>query len=152
MSKKPEADIFAFPGFDASAVTDRVREFTEGSIAQSKEAYAKFKDQAEAAQKTIETTFEAAQSTGTELSLKAISALRANADAGFTHLEALFGVKTFADAVELQTMFMRKQTELAVEQAKEFQSAATKAVETMVKPAKTAMEKAVKDAKDVKAA
>jgi len=152
MSKKSEADIFAFPGFDANIMTDRMREFTEDSIARSKEAYARLKDQAEAAQKTLETTFEAAQSTGAELSLKTISALRANADAGFTHLEALLGVKTFADAVELQTAFVRKQTELAVEQAKEFQSAATKAVETMVKPAKAAMEKAAKDVKDAKAA
>ncbi|GAB1580959.1 MULTISPECIES: phasin [Phyllobacteriaceae] len=147
MSKKPEADIFAFPGFDPNIVTDRVREFTEGSIAQSREAYARFKDQAEAAQKTLETTLEAAQSTGTELSRKAISALRANTDAGFTHLEALFGAKTFADAIELQTAFVRQQTELAVEQAKEFQSAATKAVEAMVKPTKAAMEKAAKDTK-----
>ncbi|PRD41180.1 phasin [Phyllobacterium phragmitis] len=147
MSKKAEADVFAFPGFDANAVTDHVREFTESSVAQSKEAYAKFKDQAEVAQKTMETTFETAQSTGAELSLKAISALRANTDAGFTHLEALVGIKTFADAVELQTAFLRKQTELVVEQAKDFQSVATKAVENMTKPVKSAVEKAVNDIK-----
>ncbi|WP_245419538.1 phasin [Phyllobacterium salinisoli] len=147
MSKKPEADIFAFPGFDANAVTDRVREFTEESVAQSKEAYSRFREQAEAAQKTMETTFETAQSNGAELSLKTISALRTNTEAGFSHLEALLGVKTFADGIELQSTFLRRQTELAVEQAKEFQSAAMKAFEAMTKPVKSAVEKAAKDAK-----
>jgi len=64
MSKttKQTADAFSIPAFDATAVTDQVREFTEKGVAQSKEAYAKIQDQAEAAQKTLETTLETAQS------------------------------------------------------------------------------------------
>lgn len=149
MSKttKSSADVFALPTFDATAVTDQVREFAEKGVAQSKEAYAKIKDQAETAQKTFETTVETAQSNATELSLKAIAALRANTEAGFSHLEALLGVKSFSDVLELQSSFLRKQAETFADQAKEFQAVASKAAEDLAKPVKTAFEKAVKETK-----
>jgi phasin len=113
MSKttKQTADAFSIPAFDATAVTDQVREFTEKGVAQSKEAYAKIKDQAEAAQKTLETTFETAQSNTAALSLKALAALRANTEASFAHIEALIGVKSFGEVIELQSAFVRKQAE-----------------------------------------
>ncbi|TIU69539.1 MAG: phasin, partial [Mesorhizobium sp.] len=81
------------------------------------------------------------------LSLKTIAALRANADAGFSHLEALVSAKSLSEVVELQTAFLRKRAELAVEQAKEFQAVASKAAEDVSKPIKTAFEKALKDIK-----
>ncbi|TIX94310.1 MAG: phasin, partial [Mesorhizobium sp.] len=71
----------------------------------------------------------------------------ANADAGFSHLEALIGAKSLSEVVELQTSFLRKRAELAVEQAKEFQAVASKAAEDVAKPIKTAFEKALKDIK-----
>jgi phasin len=149
MSKtaKQTADAFAMPAFDATAVTDQVREFTEKGVAQSKEAYAKIKDQAEAAQKTLETTFETAQSNGTAISLKALAALRTNTEAGFAHIEALFGVKSFGEVIELQTAFVRKQAEAISGQAKELQAVASKAVEEISAPVKSAVEKAIKDVK-----
>jgi phasin len=149
MSKttKQTADAFSIPAFDATAVTDQVREFTEKGVAQSKEAYAKIQDQAEAAQKTLETTFETAQSSTAALSLKALAALRANTEASFAHIEALIGVKSFGEVIELQSAFVRKQAEAISSQAKEFQAVATKAVEEISAPVKSAVEKAVKDVK-----
>ena len=58
-----------------------------------------------------------------KLSLKAISALRANTEAGLSHMEALVGVKSVSDFVELQTSFFRKQAELFTAQAKDLQDA-----------------------------
>ena len=128
-----------FPSFDASKATDQIRAFAEKSVEQSKEAYAKLKTGAEEAQKALETTFEAAKN--------AISAFRANAESSFAHLEALVGAKTFSEVIELQTSFLRKRVETSVEQAKDFQAAASKAAEKVSAPMKTVFEKAVKELK-----
>jgi phasin len=136
-----------FPTFDASKATDQIRAFAEKGVEQSKEAYAKIKTGAEETQKALESTFETAKSVSNDLSLKTISAFRANAEAGFAHLEALVGAKTLSDLIELQTSFLRKRVELGVEQAKEFQAVATKAAEQVSAPIKTVFEKAVKELK-----
>jgi phasin len=136
-----------FPSFDASKTTDQMRAFAEKGVEQSKEAYAKIKTGAEEAQKALESTFETAKSVSSDLSLKTISAFRANAEAGFSHLEALIGAKTLSEVVELQTAFLRKRVETGVEQAKEFQAVASKAAEQVSAPIKTVFEKAVKELK-----
>ena len=136
-----------FPSFDASKATDQMRAFAEKGVEQSKEAYAKLKTGAEETQKALESTFETAKTVSSDLSLKTIAALRANAEAGFSHLEALIGAKSLSEVVELQTAFLRKRVESTVEQAKEFQAVASKAAEDVSKPVKTAFEKALKDIK-----
>lgn len=140
--KTAEFETIEFPSFDASKATDQIRAFAEKSVEQSKEAYAKLKTGAEETQKALETTFENARTVSSDLSLKTIAALRANADAGFSHLEALVGARSLSEVVELQTAFVRKQVEASVKQAKDFQAVATKAAEDVSKPVKTAVEKA----------
>ncbi|MBZ9603323.1 phasin [Phyllobacterium chamaecytisi] len=151
MSKtaKQTADAFSIPAFDPTAVTEQVRQITEKGVAQSKEAYAKIQDQAEAAQKSLETTFETAQSNTAALSLKALAALRVNTEASFAHVEALIGAKSFGEVIELQSAFVRKQAEAISGQAKEFQADATKAIEEISAPVKSAVEKAIKDVKAI---
>ncbi len=140
-------DNIEFPSFDASKATDQFRAFAEKGVEQSKEAYAKMKTGAEEAQKALETTFETARSVSSDLSLKTITAFRANAEASFAHLEALVAAKTLSEIVELQTSFLRKGVETGVEQAKDFQAAASKAAEKVSAPIKTVFEKAVKELK-----
>lgn len=136
-----------FPTFDAEKATDQFRAFAEKGVEQSKEAYAKLKTGAETAQKALELTFEQAKSAGSEFSLKSIAAARANAEAGFSHLEALVGAKSLSEVIELQTAFLRKAVETAIEQTKDFQAASTKAVEDVSKPLKDVFEKSVKELK-----
>jgi phasin len=136
-----------FPSFDASKATDQMRAFAEKGVEQSKEAYAKLKTGAEETQKTLESTFETAKTVSSDLSLKTIAAFRANAEAGFSHLEALIGAKSLSEVVELQTAFLRKRVEATVEQAKDLQAVASKAAEDVSKPIKTAFEKALKEIK-----
>ena len=152
MSKSPKtADLnvtnVEFPSFDASKATDQVRAFAEKGIEQSKEAYSKMKTGAEEAQKALESTFETVKSAGSDVSLKTIAALRSNSEATFAHLEALVGAKSLSEVVELQTAFVRKSVETAVEQVKELQAVGTKAAEDVSKPIKTAFEKAMKEIK-----
>jgi phasin len=133
--------------FDASKMTDQFRAFTEKGVEQSKEAYEKLKTGAEEAQKALETTYETAKTVGGDLSLKSISALRANVTAGLDHLEALVGAKSFSDVIELQTAYLRKRVEMTVEQAKDMQVTASKAVEDVSKPVKAMFDKAMKELK-----
>eukprot|EP00300_Choanocystis_sp_HF-7_P028354 c33911_g1_i1.p3 GENE.c33911_g1_i1~~c33911_g1_i1.p3 ORF type:complete len:155 (+),score=43.43 c33911_g1_i1:73-537(+) len=136
-----------FPSFDASKATDQFRAFAEKGVEQSKEVYAKLKTGAESTQKAVESTFETAKTAGSDLSLKTIAALRANAELGFSHLEALVGVKSVSELIELQTAFVRKSVETGVAQVKDLQAAGTKAAEEVAKPLKDVFEKTMKDIK-----
>jgi phasin len=149
MAKTAEktAETIEFPAFDASKATDQLRAFAEKGVEQSKEAYSKMKTTAEETQKVLETTYETVKASSADLSLKAISAFRANAEASFGHLEALVAAKSVSDVVELQTAFLRKRVELAVEQAKDFQAAATKAAEEVSRPFKDVFEKTIRELK-----
>ena len=137
----------AYPAFDASKAIEQVSAFTEKGVEQSKEVLAKFKADSEMTQKAFETSFASAKAASSNLSLKTIAVLRANTEAAFSHFEALIAVKSPSEFVELQTAFVRKQVESAVEQTRELQAVTTKAVEDVSKPIKSAFEKAVKDLK-----
>jgi phasin len=147
MSRTKTAENVEFPSFDASKATDQIRAFAEKGVEQSKEAYAKLKTGAEETQKALESTYETAKTVSNDLSLKTISALRANAEAGFSHLEALIGAKSLSEVVELQTAFLRKRVEMTVEQTKDLQSLTTKAATDVSKPVKDAFEKTLKELK-----
>lgn len=145
MSKTAKADnTIEFPSFDAAKATDQFRSFAEKGVEQSKEAYAKMKAGAEEAQKTLETTFETVKAASSEMSLKSIAAMRSNSEAAFAHLEALVGARSIADVVELQTAYLRKRIEMAVDQAKDMQAVSTKAAEDVALPMKAAFEKTFK--------
>jgi phasin len=140
---KPEALVPA----DAAEMADQFRAYAENALEQSREAYAKVKGSMDDAQKTVEVTFEKVQAANTDLGLKAIAAVRKSTEATLSHMEQLMAVKSVAAFVELQTAFFRKQAELAVEQSKLLQDAATKAATDVAAPAKAAYEKAAKDLK-----
>jgi len=141
------ADVFEFPAFDMTKVADGYREMADKSVNQTKEAYAKAKTAAEDATKAIETTLETAQAGTVELSLKAIDAARGNVEHSLSHMEALLGVKSVAQMIELQTSFFRKQAEMMVDQTKMMQEAARKVAEDVSKPTKTIAEKAMSEIK-----
>ncbi len=143
MATRKTDDIFSMASFDPSKISESFRDFAEKSGVQSKEAYGKMKEAAEEATRTVEATFENAQTGTVELGLRAIDALRTNAETSLSHMEALLGVKSVSEFFELQAGFIRKQAELAVEQAKGMQEATRKVAEKVSTPAKAAAEKAV---------
>jgi phasin len=137
----------ASAAFDPSKATEQVRAVAEQGVEQSKQAFSKLSSDAETTQKALESTFEMVKTAGNEVSLNAVAALHANAEAYFTHLEALVAVKSLSEFVELQTAFLRKQMEKSVEQAKDFQAVTVRAAEDVSKPIKDAFEKALKELK-----
>ncbi|WP_064681660.1 phasin [Rhizobium bangladeshense] len=136
-------DVFSIASFDPSKVAESFREFAEKGAQQSKDAYAKLKTAGEEAGKTLEATVQTAQAGTVEIGLKAIDVLRVNAESSLSHMEALLGVKSVAEFVELQTSFLRKQAELAVDQAKSMQETTKQVAEKLAKPSKEAAEKAM---------
>lgn len=149
MATKKLDDVFSIAAIDPSKVSESFREFAEKGAAQTKEAYAKMKEAAEDATKTVESTLESAQAGSVEIGLKAIDALRTNAENSLSHMEALLGVKSVAELFELQTAFLRKQAEVVVEQARGLQETTKKVAEKVTAPGKSAAEKAMKSFKAV---
>ncbi|RVC83917.1 phasin [Mesorhizobium sp. M4A.F.Ca.ET.022.05.2.1] len=131
-----------FPPVDPSKVAERVRAVADQSIEQSKEIFSKLSSDAETAQTAVKSTFEMARTTGNELLVRTLAALQANAEAGFTHLEALVAVKSPSEFLELQAAFLRKQIENSAEHAKAIQALMLRASEDVSKPIKDAFEKA----------
>jgi phasin len=147
MATKKIDDMFSIASIDPSKFSESFRDFAEKGAAQTKEAYAKMKEAAEDATKTVEATVESAQAGSVELGLKALDALRINAENSLSHMEALLGVKSVAELFELQTAFLRKQAEVAVEQARTLQETSKKVAERVSAPGKSAAEKAMKSFK-----
>lgn len=140
-------EITELPAFNPSAAATQLAAVIEKSAEQSQETLARVQLDAEGTQKVLKSFFENAMSVGSELSLKAIAALRGNAEADFSHLEALVEAKSLSEIVELQTNFLRKRVEMGVDQVKDFQTLATKAATDVSKPVKNAFETALKDLK-----
>ena len=141
------ADVFGFPTFDGGEATDMFRQFAEQFTTQTRENYGRMKSAAEDAQAAMESTVDGMQTAGTALGLKAIDAMRTNAELGLSHLENLMRVRSVSEAVELQSSYVRKQTETTLEQAKAMQELSTKAIEDVSAPVKAQMERAARDLK-----
>lgn len=144
-TNQKDTESVEFPSFDATQASEQFRAFAEKSTEQTKEVYARMKANAEDTQKAIEATFESAKSAGNEFTSKSIAAMREGAEANLAHLEALAGARSFADLIEMQSTFMRKRMEVAVDQLKDFQVVSQKSAETLAKPMKEVFEKAVKE-------
>ncbi|MER8377626.1 phasin [Mesorhizobium sp. M0488] len=141
------AETNEFQAFDPSKAIDQFHAVAEKGVEQSKEVLAKFQFGADEIQKVLKSTLETARSVGNELSLATIAALRANAEADFSHLEALAGAKSLSAVIELQTTFLTKRVEMGAEQAKDFRALTTKAVTDISKPVKDVFEKRLRDLK-----
>lgn len=137
-------NILADAPAQMAAAGDQFRKVAEDAMEQSKEAYGKVKVALEDSQKVVEETFSKLQAANTDLGLKSIAAVRKASDASLSHMEKLMGVKSVSEFMELQTAFIRAQTELTVAEAKLLQEAATKAANDVSAPAKAAMEDAAK--------
>lgn len=137
-AKASPFEAFTFPKVE---VPDAFRSFAEQGSKQAKESYEKFRTAAEEATDVIEDTFESTRSGIVALNAKALDAAQANAEATFKFAREILTVKTFAEAIELQSSFFRSQFEALTAQAKDFQEVATKVAGEAAQPAKDAFAK-----------
>lgn len=133
---KFEMPKFDLPKFGEAEIPTALREFAEKAVAQAKANFDKMKVVAEEATDAIEDTYESTRAGVIEYGTKTIDAAKANSDATLGHAKVMLGVKTFAEAIELQTSFVRQQYEALSAQAKELQEMATKLAGEASKPAK----------------
>ncbi|QKC86792.1 phasin [Mesorhizobium sp. NZP2077] len=142
--KSNATEATEFSAFDPGKATDQLRAVADKGMEQTNEVLQKFKSGAEETQKALESSAETAKSAGNELSLKMIAALRANAEADFSHLEALARVKSLSEVFELHRIFLRKRLEMGVEQVKDIQALTARTAADVSKPVKDAFAKALK--------
>lgn len=148
----PKFDVPAvdFSAFGKAEIPTVFREFAEKAVAQAKDSFAKLKEAAEEATDAIEDTYETARAGLVEINEKSLDAAKANSDAAYGFAKSLLAVKTFAEAIELQSTFLRQQFEAISAQAKEIQEVAGKVASESAKPAKDAFAKTVESLKPVK--
>ena len=139
-------EAFSFPAasFEVPAA---FREFTEKSVSQARDAYSRLKTASEEATGLVEETFETAREGALEFGVKAIDAAKTNSDASFALARDMFGAKTVAEVIELQSAFARKQFEAMTTQMKEFQALGEKVITATTRPVTEKVEKSFKDLK-----
>jgi phasin len=128
-----EAQLAAAP---AAEIQQSLRSALEKGVVESRAVFTKAKIAADETASAFEVSFAAAKDGALAINAKAFDALRANADASFDFLKAVFAVKSLPDLVTLQTEFARKQAETIASQSKEFGALAQKAMTDAVEPLK----------------
>ncbi len=155
---KPTATVyqmtqFAMPKFEMPTmempkmeVPAAFREVAEKSLAQAKDNYEKMKSMAEEATDMFEETYNTACQGCTGYGLKLIETARANSDAAFDLMTGLMGVKSYSEAVELTSAYMRNQFESFTAQAKDLSEHAQKVATETAEPIKATFNNALKKA------
>ncbi|MCP4379902.1 MAG: phasin [Hyphomicrobiales bacterium] len=129
------------PAFEVPVV---VREFAEKGITQARDAYAKMKSAAEDTTDLVEDTYQTARDGAFAIGTKSLDAAKANTDASYAFAKDLFGAKTIAEVIELQTAFARQQFETATAQFKDFQEISQQVFAEASKPMTAHAEKTFK--------
>lgn len=141
----PKFDVpkFELPKLGDAEIPAMLRGFAEKAVTQAKANFEKMKAVAEEATDAIEDSYETARAGVIQYGTKTIDAAKVNSDATLGHAKDMLGVKTFAEAIELQTSFVRQQYETLSAQAKELQEMATKLAGEAAKPVKDAFGKSM---------
>jgi phasin len=150
---KPTATVYKMSQFEMPTmempkmeVPAAFREFAEKGLSQAKDNYEKMKSAAEEATDMFEDTYNTACKGCTDYGLKMIETARANSDAAFDLMTGLMGVKSYSEAVELTSGYMRKQFETMTVQAKELSEHAQKVATETAEPIKASFNNAIKKA------
>jgi phasin len=140
----PGPQSHAFPNFDKPnmEMPEAFRDIAEKGVAHAKDTYEKTKAAAEQASDLLKSTYATAAKGATDYNLKVLEMVRTNTGIAFDHAQALLGVKSVPELVELSSAHARKQLEAMSEQAKELSALAQKVTTEIAEPLKTGMTKA----------
>jgi phasin len=127
-------------------VPEQMRAFAEKGVSQARDNYAKFKDAAETHNGTIEAVFTTASKGASAYSAKLMEFMKANTTASLDFAQALIGVKSPSEAMELMTSHAKKQFETYAAQAKELAELTQKVATETAEPIKTSASKLFKPA------
>ena len=127
-------------------VPEQMRAFAEKGVSQARDSYAKFKDAAETHNGTIEAVFTTASKGASEYSAKLMEMMKASTSANLDFAQALIGVKSPSEAMELWTAHTKKQYETFSGYAKELTELTQKVATETVEPIKANATKLFKPA------
>jgi phasin len=116
----------------------------EKGVAESRAAFAKVKTTADEAASAIEVSFAAAKEGALAINAKGFEALRANADANFDFLKAVFAARSLSDVIALQAEFARKQVDTFTSQTRDLGALTQKTIADAVEPIKEQVAKSFK--------
>jgi phasin len=122
-------------------VPEQMRAFAEKGVSQARDSYAKFKDAAETHNGTIEAVFSSASKGASEYSAKLMEIMKANTTANLDFAQALIGVKSPSEAMELWSSHAKKQFETFTANAKELGELTKKVATETAEPIKTSASK-----------
>lgn len=148
-ASRPMFDAASGPAFlqeagaamDPARFAEALRTMSERSVEQSRDAYGRMKLAADDASRALESTLENAHTGSLSFSKQMVDAMRANAEMGFAHLERLASVKSVAELIELQSSYVRRQAELAGDQAKAMQALSQTVAKEVLKPGREAVDR-----------
>jgi phasin len=135
---KFEMPKFEMPKFEMPKMEVPVafRELAEKGISQAKDNYEKIKTAAEQATDVLEETYTTASSGCSDYGVKLIEAARTNSNAAFDLFGQLLAAKSYSEAVEKTTAYMRTQFDTMTAQAKELSEHAQKVATETAEPIK----------------
>jgi phasin len=127
-------------------VPEQMRAFAEKGVSHARDSYAKFKDVAETHNGTIEAVFTSASKGASEYSAKLMEMMKASTTANLDFAQALIGVKSPSEALELWTAHAKKQFEAFTAHTKELAELSQKVATETVEPIKATASKLFKPA------
>jgi phasin len=127
-------------------VPEQMRAFAEKGVSQARDGYAKFKDAAETHNVTIEAVFASASKGASEYSAKLMEIVKANTSANLDFAQALLGVKSPSEAVELWTTHAKKQFETFTAYSKDLTELTQRVAAETAEPIKASASKLFKPA------
>jgi len=110
----------------AEETPEALRAYAEKTIAQMRESYAQARESLEDATRALEAALEQAGKGTSEFNVKVMEMAQNNVNSGFDFARKLASARTQAEAVELQTAFVRQQFDAAKAQAEEIQQLAAR--------------------------
>ncbi|SDT44027.1 phasin [Bradyrhizobium canariense] len=127
-------------------VPEQMRAFAEKGVSQARDNYAKFKDAAETHNGTIEAVFSVFSTGAKEYSTKVMEMMKEAASANLDFAQALVGVKSPSEAMELWTTHARKSFESLTAHTKELAELTQKVATESAEPIKANASKLFKPA------
>jgi phasin len=127
-------------------VPEHVRAFAEKGVSQARDNYARFKDAAETQNDTIEAVFSVFSNGARQYSAKVMEMTKQAASANLDFAQALVGIKSPSEALELWTSHARNQFEALTAHSKELAELTQKVAADSAEPIKTNASKIFKPA------
>ena len=121
-----------------------VRALVEKGLHETRVRYAKTRSAVEEVSSALESSYGAARDGLAQLNVKAIEALKSDAEAHFDLMTSLVSVKSISDMITLNTEFVRRRFEDATARAKNFSEMARKVAEEAAAPIRDSVAKTAK--------